>query len=156
MDEEGSNLLRTQIYAKLQEKSTEELLEIWNQQDREEWTDLAFGVIEEILMARTGGLPEPQQISGEREEEQSEIEKRLDRIATWAKGLSGAVLGLAIVVFIAMLITGINQGMDFGVFLIMILGALMNLLVGATFIVILQALAELLALQKNIHVKRDR
>jgi hypothetical protein len=151
-----TNPMRAQIYAKLQEKPTEELLKIWNQQDREEWTDLAFEVVGEILEVRLGSLPEPQNISSEEQEELSEAGKRLVRIANWARALSGAVLGLAIVTFFICLVMGITSGSSFGQFFILLVGSLLSLLWGGIFFVILQALSELLVLQKNVPDKRDR
>lgn len=49
--------LRNQIRANLGSKSTEELLEIWQTNDRVEWSDLAFEVLAEILKERIGALP---------------------------------------------------------------------------------------------------
>jgi len=46
-----------QIRFRMEEKDTEELLEIWKKNDREEWTEEAFETIREILLARTGSLP---------------------------------------------------------------------------------------------------
>jgi hypothetical protein len=49
--------LRNQIYSNLNSKDTEELLDIWKTNDRVEWSDLAFEVLEEILSQRVGSLP---------------------------------------------------------------------------------------------------
>jgi len=49
--------MRQIIYNNLSLRETEELLEIWNKNDRGEWTDLAFDVVEEILRERLGELP---------------------------------------------------------------------------------------------------
>jgi hypothetical protein len=38
-------------------KETEELIEIWQKSDREEWSEEALGVIREILLDRLGYLP---------------------------------------------------------------------------------------------------
>lgn len=53
-----SSDLRKQIYANLNSKDTEELLDIWKTNDRVEWSDLAFEVLEEILSQRVDDLPE--------------------------------------------------------------------------------------------------
>jgi hypothetical protein len=50
--------LRDEIYANMQLKTTDELMKIWEENDREEWTPLAFDVVKEILFQRTGTLPE--------------------------------------------------------------------------------------------------
>ncbi len=57
MDEWDS--LRGQIFDNMQLKTTEELLQIWNQNDQEEWSSLAFEIIREILIQRTGKIPDP-------------------------------------------------------------------------------------------------
>ena len=41
----------------MEQKTIEELLDIWKKNDRGEWTDAAFEVIRESLAARIGSLP---------------------------------------------------------------------------------------------------
>jgi hypothetical protein len=41
----------------MQLKTTEELTEIWEQNDHEEWSDTAFDVVKKILKQRTGKMP---------------------------------------------------------------------------------------------------
>ena len=55
-----SNDLRNQIYSNMQLKSTDELMRIWKQNDHEEWSDTAFEIVKQILLQRTGSLPEVQ------------------------------------------------------------------------------------------------
>ena len=45
------------IYERMDQKETDELLEIWENGNREEWTDMAFDVIKEILLKRLGKVP---------------------------------------------------------------------------------------------------
>lgn len=52
-----SQELRNQIYKNFSEKETKELLEIWQKNDRVEWTDLAFEVLEEVLRKRVKNIP---------------------------------------------------------------------------------------------------
>jgi hypothetical protein len=52
-----SDKLRGQIYNSLMLKGTDELLEIWQKNDRAEWSDTAFEVIEEILKERDIAIP---------------------------------------------------------------------------------------------------
>ena len=52
-----SDDLHRQIYGNMNFKDTEELLEIWNKNNRAEWTDQAFDVVREILESRIGMLP---------------------------------------------------------------------------------------------------
>lgn len=52
-----SNDLRKQIYNNFNLKETDELLEIWEKNDRVEWSEDAFSAIQEILQERIGQLP---------------------------------------------------------------------------------------------------
>jgi hypothetical protein len=54
---------KQQIQQRMQEKDTEELLDIWKRNDRSEWTDVAFEVVREILVERIGEAP-PQNTPG--------------------------------------------------------------------------------------------
>ncbi|HEX2997720.1 MAG TPA: hypothetical protein VHP14_23055, partial [Anaerolineales bacterium] len=56
MSNEG---LRQQIYGALNTKETEELLDIWQTNNRGEWSDEAFEVVERLLKER--GVEIPQQ-----------------------------------------------------------------------------------------------
>jgi hypothetical protein len=56
-EEVVDNNLRKQIYGNMNLKETEDLVEIWQENDRKEWSDLAFDVIREILVNRLGELP---------------------------------------------------------------------------------------------------
>jgi tetratricopeptide (TPR) repeat protein len=48
---------RQQTYEAMDEMDTDELIEIWQEADREEWTDLAFNVVQQILLERIGEVP---------------------------------------------------------------------------------------------------
>jgi hypothetical protein len=52
-----SNDFRKQMYDSLNLKETDELAEIWKANDRVEWSEMAFDVIQEILQQRLGELP---------------------------------------------------------------------------------------------------
>jgi hypothetical protein len=58
--------LRKEIYNQLDLKDTDELVEIWETNDREVWSETAFDVIREILEGRLGKVP-PQRESGDEE-----------------------------------------------------------------------------------------
>ena len=49
--------MKAQIHDNLRLRDTEDLLEIWQRADHEEWTDLAFEVVQEILLERLGEIP---------------------------------------------------------------------------------------------------
>ena len=53
-----SEELRDQIYNNMNMKDTDELIEIWETNNRYEWTDTAFDVVHQILLNRIGELPE--------------------------------------------------------------------------------------------------
>ena len=52
-----SDNFRKQVYRNLRYMETDELVEIWQTNDRLEWTDTAFDVIREILQERLEELP---------------------------------------------------------------------------------------------------
>jgi hypothetical protein len=52
-----SSDLRTQVFNTLSLRETDDLVEIWITNDRVEWSDTAFEVIQEILKTRLGELP---------------------------------------------------------------------------------------------------
>lgn len=79
------NELRDQIYNELSLRETEDLLEIWQTNDHEEWSDTAFEVIKEILIKRLGEIP-PQEIPGDEQEEGESFQD--DELDEWeAKAL---------------------------------------------------------------------
>ena len=55
--DDGHAYMKAQIQDTLRLKGTDELLEIWRGADHEEWTDLAFEVVQEILLERLGEIP---------------------------------------------------------------------------------------------------
>jgi hypothetical protein len=57
MSKEKTTSQITQAYLNLEEKDTNDLLSIWENNDREEWTDDAFEAIRMILLKRMGSLP---------------------------------------------------------------------------------------------------
>lgn len=64
--------LREQIRDRMNLKETEELLEIWQNNDRAEWSDEAFEVIQEILKERGVDIPEQNKPIYEHEEEEQQ------------------------------------------------------------------------------------
>jgi hypothetical protein len=52
-----TNELREQIRNSFNLKETDELLDIWKTNDKVEWSDVAFGVLKEILKERLGKVP---------------------------------------------------------------------------------------------------
>lgn len=91
-----------EIRRTLDTRDTEELLEIWQKNDRAEWTLEAFAAIREILMARNVNLPVQNEYIVETEEEPDTYHnrQRLDRISSWARGLSWLVIVLLVIVLV--------------------------------------------------------
>lgn len=50
--------IQKQLYNRLSEKETEELVAIWQENDRGAWSEAAFAAIQKILLERLGELPE--------------------------------------------------------------------------------------------------
>ncbi len=74
-----------QIYRELDLRETNDLLEIWKTNDRVEWSDVAFDVIRDILLKRTGEVPpqsapilEHQKVSEEQDDLEDWQEALLD------------------------------------------------------------------------------
>jgi hypothetical protein len=57
MPNENESVVKEQIARSLRARETEELLQIWKENDRSQWTDLAIGVAGEILQERLGEVP---------------------------------------------------------------------------------------------------
>ena len=59
---------RKQIYSNLSLRETEDLIEIWQEKNTEEWDEEVFDIIQEILLQRLGELPSQstQVLSGEK------------------------------------------------------------------------------------------
>ncbi len=71
-----SDSLRRQIYNSLSLRQTEELLQIWTENKRWEWTDQAFEALEEILLGRLEELPEqnePEYVQVDEQEREEEL-----------------------------------------------------------------------------------
>ena len=76
-----SDDLRKQIYNNLKLKETDELIEIWQANDRVEWSETAFEAIEEILRERLEQLPEQNEAVFEYvEDESNNLEDEFDDI----------------------------------------------------------------------------
>jgi hypothetical protein len=64
--------LHGQIYTSLKLKETQELIEIWRTNDRSEWSDEAFDVVQELLEERGAEIPPQNEPVYERKEETAE------------------------------------------------------------------------------------
>jgi len=112
MNENIDDPLYKNIYPSMQEKETDELLRIWKENDREQWSDAAFEVVHNLLVERIGQVPE----QAPRKEEKKEIAylhnpKALLNISTWANILSWIILVPCILGTMWMLFTGSPLGL---------------------------------------------
>ncbi len=109
MSEKQNEQWPEQIRIRMEQKTTEELLDIWKKNDRGEWTDAAFEVIREILAARIGSLPAQGEDIVDSEEKVDEalededtyhIYEDLVRVSSLARGFSWICLGLAVLALV--------------------------------------------------------
>jgi uncharacterized membrane protein YcjF (UPF0283 family) len=70
-----SDEFREQMYNELNLRETEDLLEIWQTNDHEEWSDMAFEIIKEILIQRLGEIPSQEEPIPEQNESVDEVEE---------------------------------------------------------------------------------
>ncbi len=73
------NNLRKQIYNSMNLRETDDLVEIWQENDRKEWSDLAFSVIREILINRLEELPTQTGQVAKKEPDSTEIYPKYPR-----------------------------------------------------------------------------
>jgi hypothetical protein len=109
---------QSQIYANMQEKDTDELLEIWEENDRSEWTDEAFQAVRSILLQRLGRVPEQGEprdeydaLLDEADESQADYptERKLIWIAELARNVSWLNVGVAVVYALYRLMDGFSN-----------------------------------------------
>lgn len=150
MDSEHRKTRVRQIVKQLEGRETDDLLNIWKKNDRQEWSDEAFDAIREILSQRIDSLP-PQGMSdaipGEDEEEEADTYYNFEqfiRISSYARILSWLFLGGAVVLTLARFLKEVVGVRDIS--LDSLVTAIINyffvLLSGAFSFVVLQALAE--------------
>jgi hypothetical protein len=61
--------LHQQIYQNMTLKETEELLAIWQRNNRQEWSDEAMEIVKDILTKRSVEIPEQTETAGENQED---------------------------------------------------------------------------------------
>ena len=90
------------LLSKMREKETEELLAIWQQNDRQAWSDDAFEAINKVLHERLIEIPE--QALPATSPSRNPNQTRLNLVAGWANSFSWIVLGIAILSFVLRLV----------------------------------------------------
>ncbi|MFH1186423.1 MAG: HEAT repeat domain-containing protein, partial [Chloroflexota bacterium] len=85
---------REQLYDDLNGRDTDELVAIWHEDDRSQWSDLAFEVLESILTERLGRLPseDDEAEGGGREEMDESADSRVQGL--WMEGDVDGLAGL--------------------------------------------------------------
>ena len=163
MSGQESNL-REMITRQMQSRSTEELLEIWRENDQEAWTEVGLEVVAEILLQRRGYAfehNEPLQTALE-EEQSPEIyhsPKALIRTAGLAEVFSWIVLAVFLIRFVASIIDQFALRSGPGLLLnpllpspwLEVLRDGSALAVGVFFALVLQALSQIIYFGMDIY-----
>ncbi len=104
MAEEKENSLRDEIYARMSERDTEDLIEIYEENDLEGRTEESLEIVRQILVERLGELPEQDD-----DEDEDKLpspyeeafgfpqDKTLYRLADGASRLAGVFLTVAVI-----------------------------------------------------------
>ncbi len=120
------------IRRQLETRDTEDLLEIWQKNDRDEWTPEAFDAIQGILTARNVSLPQQETDDLPEEADTYHDSQRLVRISSVARGISWlaiVLLGLSVILsvfyFLQSLSTGGSLAFALATGLIVLLGPIL-------------------------------
>lgn len=151
-----------QTRASLETRGTEDLLNIWHLHDRDEWTESAFEAVHDILSDRLGSVPEPDpsQVSESKdgaEDESSWPEflhdsDRVFSLSYWARVLAWAMLLLYVGTTAWNLV---NSWPGYQAFaqptrLLSLIPAVLPIVLGVAYFVILQAVSQGLLLLVDI------
>lgn len=144
MTEQSSDALSKKLYENMRQKSTEELLQIWKENDRTEWSDEAYVAIKQVLDERNVSLPAQTAPAVVQDDDADPNADGLVRLSTWANLLSWVGLlvtaGISGINIVSMLTaTGLNLGVAE---IFNILSALLILLVGCFLFVFFQLVAK--------------
>ena len=153
MEKQEKGSYQGQLVERMREKDTPELLEIWEKNNRETWSDEAFGAIEFVLRERLDEIPDQGEPYETPEVGEDEIyfdaqEKRLIRIALWARYLSYIAMGFGVFVCGITLVEqfgGRNPWQEYTFIrhtVLPVTNAIDALLLGAFMFVVLQAITE--------------
>lgn len=102
-DKKLNQQLVKDIHRNMDLMSTEELMQIWELNDRSYYSDEAFEVIHQLLIERGQNVPEQQQESQHYREMMDTIEEKEDFFAPEKKGIEKGVLGGIIMMAIAII-----------------------------------------------------
>lgn len=151
-----------QTRASLETRATKDLLEIWHRHDADEWTDEAFQAVHDILSDRLGSVPEPDpsQVSASKQDAKDESTwpdflhdpDRVFSLSYWARILAWAMLILYVGTTAWNLV---NSWPGYQAFaqpsrLLSLVPALLPIVLGVAYFVILQAVSQGLLLLMDI------
>jgi hypothetical protein len=108
-------MLRKQIYERMNFKETDELLQIWYEANHEEWTDLAIDVVGDILVERLGEIPvKGARLSGD-VPDQSVVQPypnpdKLTKLPSAMRIFSWVILGIYVLDFLLDIFSTIQSG----------------------------------------------
>ena len=87
-----SSLRRDQLHEDLKKRKTDELVAIWHEHDRSQWSDQAFDVMEAILIERLGQLPrtEGKDAAGHSQDVDEDVDPRI--LELWRQGDSDSLV----------------------------------------------------------------
>jgi hypothetical protein len=163
------NTFRAYIYNKMQEKETEELLAIWQENDRNIWTEEALEIVRDILIERLGQIPDKVLQSSAVNPDAGEnntivstmgypADKKLIWIADWSNILSWAILIVTAIYsilrlayqFINYLTISQSAGNHFFDVAFPIVDAIYSLIYAGFIYFVLQAITEIIYLLMDI------
>lgn len=144
MTEQSSDALSKRLYENMRQKSTDELLQIWKENDRTEWSDEAYVAIRQVLGERNVSLPAQAAPAVVEDDDNDPNADALVRLSTWANLLAWfgllVTLGISGINIVSMLSsTGLNLGVAE---IFNILSALLILLVGCFLFIFFQLVSK--------------
>jgi hypothetical protein len=159
-DNEQRSEYRQQIYNQMKALDTAELLRIWKENKRGEYTDEAFDVIRELLQERLGEVPE-QGVKSDDEFafDDPKIARHIDieqweKVALWLKTASWvvAIYGVVAILFSQgfALYHSLQTSLDMWSFISFFLGLVGNLVSYGFVVLVLRGLSEILFMLGDI------
>lgn len=142
-----------QLYQSMDKKETEELLAIWNENDREAWTDEAFVAIQAVLLNRLGSIPAQGAFPPDDKLTTQETAALLNTqtlvlLATWSSRLAWVVLAISTILLLLRIAGDMAQSFpnipeaSFAFERLSIwIGYVYSLLIGGVYFVLLQAVS---------------
>jgi len=151
MEDSKKTVYTEQIMASFKEKSTEELERIWKENDRDQWSDEAFGVVRSLLLERTGSLPTQNRAVVEEDDEDRNYDAVV-RISLLANVVSYVIAAIALALTGLTTYSVVLSGsfMNWQSILNALINILLPLTVGAFLFVFAQALGRGLLLLADI------